>query len=222
MEAITPSLADLARIEVQRSNQVASELIVLMKFAFDRLGTDNYQIYDLKALRTPKTNEQSLPRREVHISAFSNEAQVCVRKVKGQITKRFPTVTAEPVVILLLDPRTKFTVEGLIHQVFREKDAAVGGKNLTLPLLGASSSVTIDAVMEDGKTLLRNAHREVFCTVHPANMTANHSADVDMPPNLDLVPSVDDELVMCGAPLVAEAPQYYISRASRRCPEQVA
>ncbi|KAI9995973.1 hypothetical protein PInf_013151 [Phytophthora infestans] len=57
MEEITSSLADLACIEVQRSNQVASELIVLMKFAFERLGTDNYQLYDVEALCTPKTNE---------------------------------------------------------------------------------------------------------------------------------------------------------------------
>ncbi|KAF4129993.1 hypothetical protein GN958_ATG20818 [Phytophthora infestans] len=75
-----------------------------MKFAFGRLGTDSYQIYDVEALRTPKPNEQTLSRREVHISAFSKEGQVCLKRVKKQITKRLPTIMAESVVILLLAP----------------------------------------------------------------------------------------------------------------------
>ncbi|KAE8914915.1 hypothetical protein PF005_g4842 [Phytophthora fragariae] len=115
MEAVTESLAELARIEVQRSNQVASELIVLLKFAIDRLGADSYNIYDMDALRSPKTNEKTLPRRSIHLSALSAEGQICVARIKGQVEKRLPTLTAESVAILLLDPRTKFTVESLVR-----------------------------------------------------------------------------------------------------------
>ncbi|KAE8878745.1 hypothetical protein PF002_g27821 [Phytophthora fragariae] len=83
MEAVTESLAELARIEVQRSNQVASELIVLLKFAINRLYADSYNIYDMDVLRTSKTNEKTLPRRSFHLSALSAEDQICIARVKG-------------------------------------------------------------------------------------------------------------------------------------------
>ncbi|KAE8956173.1 hypothetical protein PR002_g31555 [Phytophthora rubi] len=44
MEAIGCSIADLARIEVQRSGLVASELIVLLKFAADRLNGNMFSL----------------------------------------------------------------------------------------------------------------------------------------------------------------------------------
>ncbi|KAF4137158.1 hypothetical protein GN958_ATG13626 [Phytophthora infestans] len=176
-----------------------------MKFAFDRLGTDNYKVYDVETLRTPKTNKQSLPRHEVHISAFSKEGQVCLKRVKGKITKRMPNITAESVVILLLDPRTKLTVESLIQPVFQEKSIKDTDENLALPLPAESSTVIADAVMEEGKVLLRSAHRRVFCAMHTSNSGANNSTDVEMPSNLDLVPSVEDDLVMYGATLVSWA-----------------
>ncbi|KAG3110889.1 hypothetical protein PI125_g9621 [Phytophthora idaei] len=71
MESIMQSLADLALIDAQRSNQVSSELIVLMKFTIDRLATDTYQIYELDGARSPKMNEHSLPRHDAHINTLS-------------------------------------------------------------------------------------------------------------------------------------------------------
>ncbi|KAF4136244.1 hypothetical protein GN958_ATG14563 [Phytophthora infestans] len=121
---------------------------------------------------------------------------ICVNRIKGQVMKRLPTLTAESVVILLLDPRTKFTVDSLIHPSKLRQEAAVGGVvsgegfDDTAGL--AEDAGDVDTVISKGKQMLRNAHRE------PAH-------DVDTPPNLDLVPSVDDELVMCGAPLVASS-----------------
>ncbi|KAI9982976.1 hypothetical protein PInf_006827 [Phytophthora infestans] len=95
-------------------------------------------------------------RREVDISAFSKEGLACLKRIKGQITKRLPTITAESVVILL-GPRTKFTVKSLIQPVFQTKSVTDTDENLALTLPAASSIVTIDAVMEEGKALLRNA-----------------------------------------------------------------
>ncbi|KAI9995352.1 hypothetical protein PInf_012409 [Phytophthora infestans] len=209
VEAITHSLADLARIDVQRSNQVSSELIVLMKYALDRLATDTFHIYDLDAARSPKTNEKSLPRNDVQIDALSDKAMICVNRTKGQVMKRLPTLTAESVVILLLDPRTKFTVDSLIHPPKLRQEAAVGGvvsgegSDDTAGL--AEDAGDVNTVISKGKQMLRSAHREVFRAIHGSNTNNSLHTDVDTPPNLDLVPSVDDELVMCGAPLVASS-----------------
>ncbi|KAI9991368.1 hypothetical protein PInf_019049 [Phytophthora infestans] len=188
MEAITGSLTDLARIEVQRSNQVESELFVLLKAAFDRLSTDKYQIYNIDAVRTPKTNENSLPRREVRLSALSTNAEVCVRRIKSQVAKRLPTLTAESVVILLLDPRTKFTVSDLVRPV-KFAEAGIAGPSTDTGDVGAAAidaviedaglstdagdvdAAAIDTVIEDGRTILQNAHREVYCSMHANNLS---------------------------------------------------
>ncbi|KAE9177465.1 hypothetical protein PF002_g28333 [Phytophthora fragariae] len=62
MEAIVGSIADLARIEVQRHDLVLSELIVLLKFAADRLYSNVFQVYNLDAPRTTTTTVASFPR----------------------------------------------------------------------------------------------------------------------------------------------------------------
>ncbi|ETK77029.1 hypothetical protein L915_16667 [Phytophthora nicotianae] len=200
VEAITQSLADLARIDVQRSNQVSSDLIVLMKFALDRLATDTFHIYDLDAARPPKPHEKSLPRNDIQIGALSEKAMICVNRIKGQVLKRLPTLTDESVVILLLDPRTKFTVDSLIQPPKLRQEAVVGGV-----VSDEGSNVTAGLTEDEGQEVLRNAHREVFRAIHASNPNNSLHTDVDTPTNLDLVPSVDDKLVMCGAPLVASS-----------------
>ncbi|KAI9992740.1 hypothetical protein PInf_014608 [Phytophthora infestans] len=123
--------------------------------------------------------------------------------------KRLPTLTAESVVILLLDPRTKFTVDSLIRHPKLRQEAAFGGVvsgegfDDTAGL--AEDAGDVDTVISKGKQMLRNAHREVFRAIHGSITNNSLHTDVDTPPNLDLVPSVDDELVMCGAPLVASS-----------------
>ncbi|KAI9988984.1 hypothetical protein PInf_022705 [Phytophthora infestans] len=147
VEAITHSLADLARTDVQRSNQVSSELIVLMKYALDRLATD---IPHLRSRRCEITKDKR------EIDALSDKAMICVNRIKGQVMKRLPTLTAE-----------SFTVDSLIHPSKLRQEAAVGG-------------VVSGEGFDDTAGLAEDAG-------DPAH-------DVDTPPNLDLVPSVDDEL----------------------------
>eukprot|EP00644_Phytophthora_capsici_P003023 jgi/Phyca11/103287/e_gw1.7.720.1 len=59
-EAVTYMLADLARIEVQREAQIASELLVLMRLACNRLNATHFRPYDVDALRTPTTTVNPL------------------------------------------------------------------------------------------------------------------------------------------------------------------
>ncbi|KAE9275703.1 hypothetical protein PF001_g26463, partial [Phytophthora fragariae] len=71
MEAIGCSIADLARIEVQRSGLVASELIVLLKFAADRLNGNMFSLYDFDACRNTTTTVKSFPRHAVRVNELS-------------------------------------------------------------------------------------------------------------------------------------------------------
>ncbi|ETN02084.1 hypothetical protein PPTG_16739, partial [Phytophthora nicotianae INRA-310] len=171
-----------------------------MKFALDRLATDTFHIYDLDAARPPKTHEKSLPRNDIQIGALSEKAMICVNRIKGQVLKRLPTLTDESVVILLLDPRTKFTVDSLIQPPKLRQEAVVGGV-----VSDEGSNVTAGLTEDEGQEVLRNAHREVFRAIHASNPNNSLHTDVDTPTNLDLVPSVDAKLVMCGAPLVASS-----------------
>ncbi|ETP40711.1 hypothetical protein F442_12006 [Phytophthora nicotianae P10297] len=196
MESITLSSADLVLIDVQRSSQLSPELIVLTKFTLDRLATNTYQIYDLDAAKSPQTNEHSLPRHAAHISTLSSNAQICVSRIKGQVAKRLPTLAPESVIILLLDLRTKFTVDTLVQPASFE-DTTIAGEGD-----GGVNDGT-DAVVSEGKAMLCNVHREAFRAIHSASSSSKLGPDVDAQPNLDLVPSTDDISVICGASVTA-------------------
>ncbi|KAG2773413.1 hypothetical protein PC129_g11266 [Phytophthora cactorum] len=153
MEAVTQSLADLALIDVQRSIQVSSELIVLMKFTLDRLATSMFHICELETTRSLKTNEHSFPRHDAHIDTFFAEAKICVIRIKGQVMKRLSTLSAESVVILLLDPHTKFTVDGLVQP------AALGVTTASDNASDdAAAAAAIDNVIRESKRALCKVH----------------------------------------------------------------
>ncbi|KAG3161483.1 hypothetical protein PI126_g6432 [Phytophthora idaei] len=182
MEAITQSLADLALIDVQRSNQVSSELIVLMKFTLDRLATSMFHVCELETTRSPKTNEHSFPRHDAHIDTFFAVAKICVNRIKGQI------------------PHTKFTVDDLVQP------AALGVTTASDNASDdAAAAAAIDNVIRESKRALCKVHRDVFCVMHAADSSNTLDTEVDTPPNLDLVPPAGNELVMCGSPLTASA-----------------
>ncbi|ETP50044.1 hypothetical protein F442_04513 [Phytophthora nicotianae P10297] len=83
IESIVGSIADLARIEVQRSDLVASELIVLLKFEADRLYSNSFSMFDLNAPRDPMTTVDTFRRILISGEAFSGLARVCLARMKG-------------------------------------------------------------------------------------------------------------------------------------------
>ncbi|KAI9980947.1 hypothetical protein PInf_010297 [Phytophthora infestans] len=85
MESIVGSIANLARIEVQRSDLVASELIVLLKFAADRLYSNSFSKFHLNAPRDPMTTVDTFRRISISGEAFSGLARVCLARMKGQL-----------------------------------------------------------------------------------------------------------------------------------------
>ncbi|KAE9246999.1 hypothetical protein PF004_g4538 [Phytophthora fragariae] len=160
MEAIVCSIADLARIEVQRSGLVASELIVLLKFTANRLIGDMFSLCDFDACRNTTTTVKSFPRHAVPVDELSPLAHTCLARMKGQVEQRIAATTAETVMILLLDPRTKFSVNSLIQPSIRGSDEE--GKDG-----GAAeddeADDTTERIVAAGNKLLVDAHREVFC-----------------------------------------------------------
>ncbi|KAF1790740.1 hypothetical protein GQ600_22552 [Phytophthora cactorum] len=108
LEAVTESPAD-------RRDQIASELILFLRFAGDRINFNSFLVYDLEALRSPKPNAKSHSRHRVDTNARSAGAQACVALVKVQVNKRISTTIAETVLILVLDRRTKCSVDSLVR-----------------------------------------------------------------------------------------------------------
>ncbi|KAG3107059.1 hypothetical protein PC122_g124 [Phytophthora cactorum] len=117
MEAIVCSIADLARVEVQRKELVSSKLIVLLKFASDRLNSSKFSVYDLDAPRTPTTTVGSIQRDAVAAEDLGPLARTCLARMIGQVEQRIATATPATVLILLLDPSTKFSVAWQLHRL---------------------------------------------------------------------------------------------------------
>lgn len=201
MEAIAEPIAGLARIEVQRSDLVASELIVLLKAASDSLNRAKFPLCDLDVQRTVKLNEKTFPRRPVVLESLSTLGSTCLKRFQHQVQKRVASLntTAEAVVILMLDPRTKSAVEALITSpelVSSATDTAKSGSDCDAQGEGESS------ILAAGKELLKLAHREVFRAMFEGASHENEKSAQSFVPNLDLVPSIDDSSILCGAPVV--------------------
>ncbi|KAL3665787.1 hypothetical protein V7S43_009216 [Phytophthora oleae] len=180
MEAIVVSIADLARIEVQRRDLVASELVVLLKYAADRVHSNIFSVYDITETRPTTTTVDTFPRRTIPVAGLSELARTCLARMKGQIKTRMATLTAETVLILYLDPRTKFSVESLEGEETEEEQR-------------------VSEVITAGKKVLLHAHREVFCSLNTGSNSAVEAAICVASTNFDLVPSAGDEKVICGA-----------------------
>ncbi|KAI9998508.1 hypothetical protein PInf_002899 [Phytophthora infestans] len=191
MEAICRPTGDLARFEVQSSELVASELFVLLKSAADRLNSGVFSVCDLESPRTTTTTVKTFPRFDVVATDPTPLTQTCLARLKGQIKQRIANVTAEMVMTLLLDPRTKSSIETLARPPFQH-DAA--SKNIE-----TTEIVAADSIIASGKRLLRDAHREVYCTQSQASRGAIQSETTNTLPNLNLVPSAEDDTTICGA-----------------------
>ncbi|KAL3662534.1 hypothetical protein V7S43_012389 [Phytophthora oleae] len=195
MEAICRSIGDLARFEVQRSGLVASELIVLLKFAADRLNSSVFSVCDLEAPRPTTTTVKSCLRSDVLATDLSPLAQTCLARMKGQVKQCIANVTAETVMILLLDPRTKFSIESIIRPPFQREDASAGVEAME----EVDTNGSTEFIIESGKQLLFDAHREVYCALNRTSRGTAQSEAAVASPNLDLVPCTEDDTMICAA-----------------------
>ncbi|KAG3001471.1 hypothetical protein PC119_g16685 [Phytophthora cactorum] len=160
----------------EHSGQVFSQLVVLLKFAADRLHSRNYWLCDLNAIRT---------QRQTSIR-FHALASTSLEQIKGQVNKRLSNLTAETIIILLLDPRAKFGVGTLTtarHTVTTDP-----------PTSAKIDKDKVESVIEEGMRMLRENYAAVYAT-----SSGVKGAALDSLPNLDVVPSIEDEVTICGA-----------------------
>ncbi|KAL3673973.1 hypothetical protein V7S43_001658 [Phytophthora oleae] len=194
LEAIVGAFADFARAEVQRKDLVASELIVLLKYTVDRLRCDEFMVCDIDAPRSATTTISSFPRYKVPVEELSPLGRTCLARLKGQVDRRIATATPETMLILLLDPRTKFSVESLIQ--LREVNTDGNGGNAY-----GQEAAQIQSIIDAGQQLLLDAHREVFRAMNASSNGVEEALTPTALPNLDLVPSAEDSKAICGAPI---------------------
>ncbi|KAE8881442.1 hypothetical protein PF003_g34395 [Phytophthora fragariae] len=122
---------------------------------------------------------------------------------------RIPLATAEMVMILLLDPRTKFSVASLIQhpgEAGEKSGVATDGKQATKERGGDADDERLEQTIAAGNKLLYDAHREVYCKLNAGSCGGDEEAADVSSPNFDLVPSVDDDKVICGAPIAVTKP----------------
>ncbi|KAG3067923.1 hypothetical protein PI125_g23537 [Phytophthora idaei] len=201
MEAIVCSIADLARVEVQRKELVSSELIVLLKFASDRLNSSKFSVCDLDAPRTPTTTVGSFQRDAVAAEDLGPLARTCLARMIGQVEQRIATATPETVLILLLDPSTKFSVASLIRPSKRAK-AKADEEDGADKIADDRTKQTI----AEGNKLLVDVHREILCSLNARFSSASQAATAITSPNLDLIPCVDNGEAICGAAIPMTTP----------------
>ncbi|EEY62241.1 uncharacterized protein PITG_14162 [Phytophthora infestans T30-4] len=128
MEAITGSLTDLARIEVQRSNQVESELFVLLKAAFDRLSTDKYQIYNIDA-------DLDMPPNLDLVSSVHDELVMCGAPVPTEAPPENSMASLHDQADRVLDKWYQYTVQWVRVAVQQAPDEMLSTEDFTRLLL---------------------------------------------------------------------------------------
>ncbi|KAG3159351.1 hypothetical protein PI126_g7447 [Phytophthora idaei] len=177
-------------------------LMTELEAVTESLADLTFLVYDLEALRSPKPNAKSHSRHRVDTNARSAGAQACVALVKVQVNKRISTTIAETVLILVLDRRTKFSVDSLVRLGACATTAAQEMAGSTSDASEDISNAKFDEFIEERHQWLRDAHREVFSAMHSTALNDREDTTMDVPLNLDLVLSIDDEVVLCGASAV--------------------
>ncbi|KAG3202307.1 hypothetical protein PC128_g3289 [Phytophthora cactorum] len=192
LEAVTESQADLAWIQVQRIDQVASELMVLLRLAVDRLNSG------LRSQRSAITEakREIAPRSPCRRQCALHWHTGLCRLGQGAMDS-------------LVRPGAYATAADQ-ETVDTTSDAAQANRN-----------ADVDEVIMEGHRTLRDAHRDVVCAMHATASDDREGATMDAPPNLELVPSIDDGVVSCGATVVSPAQNNHPLRALHEDADQV-
>ncbi|KAF4029489.1 hypothetical protein GN244_ATG18819 [Phytophthora infestans] len=116
MDPIKGSVADLARVKVQRSKLVASELTVLLDILLIAytVGT----AWSIFEILTFYSNNEGYIFCKVPVERLSG-----IIWIRDQVEKRVVTPTPENVMILRVDSRSKFSVKTLLTPISRFANA---------------------------------------------------------------------------------------------------
>ncbi|KAG1697093.1 hypothetical protein DVH05_017479 [Phytophthora capsici] len=192
MEAVTHFIANLALVEVQSENLVSSYMVVFRRLAEKKLKSFKFDTMVIEAPRAKDGNEASHRRVVRKLDQFTEDGKTCLRRTLLQLQSRFPKVTKEAMVCILLDPRTKSSAK---------KIAAVGNV----------SRKEEKATYKNGLEFLRDEHRKVFAQMAkvgkmPLSQTSSQSSllsqDLNSPLSSPSSTGWDDEdELLLGAPI---------------------
>ncbi|KAI9980675.1 hypothetical protein PInf_009991 [Phytophthora infestans] len=162
MEAVTHFIANLALVEVQSENLVSSYMVVFRRLAEKKLKSFKFDTMVIEAPRAKDGNEASHRRVVRKLDQFTVAGKSCLRSTLLQLQSRFPKVTREAMVCILLDPRTKSSAK---------KIAAVGNV----------SRKEEKATYKNGLEFLRDEHQKVFAQMAkvgkmPLSQTSSQSS----------------------------------------------
>ncbi|KAE9337505.1 hypothetical protein PR003_g11982 [Phytophthora rubi] len=189
MEAIVDSIADLTRVELQRNTLVASELIVLLKFS-ENVCTAAFFVCEFDAPRTTNGTVVSPLRGPSYEYERVGVNLYCLHERATRAAN------------LGCDPRNRDDVAaGPPNQVLRRIAPKSYADAYHEEKEAAEEALGIKEVVAAGHEMPGNAHREVFCALNGALSVAVRDEAVSSAANLDLVPSIDDEKIICGAPI---------------------
>jgi len=107
MEGITQHLAQLALAEVQSQALLASYMLVFRTTADVYLKARSFRCLMIEPPEPGDDDEQTDGRESRLVEKFTKAGQACVARCAAQVRSRFPPLTVNEAVALLLDPRTK-------------------------------------------------------------------------------------------------------------------
>jgi hypothetical protein len=103
MKAITRHLAQLSLSEVQSQTLVAAFMVAAER----KLKSRSFPCLTLRAPSSCSRSESDQERKDILLENFTDAGRVCLERCRAQVRNRFPSLTVQEVVSLLLDPRTK-------------------------------------------------------------------------------------------------------------------
>ncbi|EEY61522.1 uncharacterized protein PITG_01836 [Phytophthora infestans T30-4] len=143
MEAVTSFVARLALVEAQSENLVSSYMGFFRRLAEKKLKSYKFDAMAIEPSRAKEANEDSHRRYVKTQAQFFGPGKTCLRRTLLQLQARFPRVTKEAMLCVLLDPRTKSSAKKLAA------DSSIPRKEEK-------------AVYKDSYDFLRDEHRQVF------------------------------------------------------------
>lgn len=183
MEAITNFISELALVETQKAGLVASYVAVFRKMAEDGLNGSTFKVCRLGEPPNERTTDDTQPRQIVPRSEISSLGMACVARTLAQLQERFPPLSAELVMLLLLDPRTKNCVRSIV--------------------VNMGSTETRDQYVNDGTKLLYDRHAGLY---EKQQRELRGFDDVPIPPTNAALPYVDVEMLNAPEAYVFGAP----------------
>ncbi|GMF15904.1 unnamed protein product [Phytophthora fragariaefolia] len=113
IEAVTNFISSLALVETQSENLVSSYMVVFRRLAETKVKSFRFDAMAMEAPRSKDANESS-HRRVLRTQQQFSAGKTCLRRALFQLQARYPAVTKESMICILLVPRTKSSAKKIV------------------------------------------------------------------------------------------------------------